>query len=82
MLFLSSPPQRALCVIGRLGREKKTMHAAGMMGRGKGRTFPSSSALTFLVIFLMFLGIAAGHPRRRAILMYRAALLCHFLMML
>lgn len=51
MLFLSSPPQRALCVIGRLGREKKTMHAAGMMGRGKRRTFPSSSALTFLVYF-------------------------------
>ena len=45
MLFLSSPPQRALCVIERLGREKKTMHAAGMMGRGKRRTFPSSSAL-------------------------------------
>lgn len=51
MLFLSSSPQRALCVIGRLGREKKTMHAAGMMGRGKRRTFPSSSALTFLVYF-------------------------------
>lgn len=51
MLFLSSPPQRALCVIGRLGREKKTMHAAGMMGRGKRRTFPSSSAPTFLVYF-------------------------------
>ena len=35
MLFLSSPPQRALCVIGRLGREKKNNARGGHDGKGK-----------------------------------------------
>ena len=51
MLFLSSPPQRALCVIGRLGREKKNNARGGGDGKGKEKNLPIVLCAYFFSLF-------------------------------
>ena len=59
-----SPPQRLLCVVGRLGRKKKRVSGARWEGERekRGSLFPLSPAclLFFLIIVIFLKGYPAG----------------------